>query len=313
VKSEKRQFFYLVAATSVVAGSLFFGPIAQAATGLRSRLTLPHHHASSSPAARAQNVTFTIKLEDQLLAILKYLPVAFQPNQSAVPTTTTTVPSTTTTDPTSTSSTTSTTTTVPVVAAVADPTKLQSGSYVWRFRTLPGQLKQNWRVGVNNVILQGALMSFQLVHNLTTTGTMNSSTWHELVKAAEKDQVDPMAYNYVYVRQTLPELLKLYTNGKITYETYVNTGVSDAPTQSGTYPVYERFLTTTMSGVEPDGKPYSDPGIPWVSYFHGGDALHGFIRSDYGYPQSLGCVEMPFAHAAILFPHTPIGTLVTIQ
>ena len=68
-----------------------------------------------------------------------------------------------------------------------------------------------------------------------------------------------------------------------------------------------------MSGVEPDGKAYSDPGIPWVSYFHGGDALHGFLRSQYGYPQSLGCVEMPFAHADILFPHTPIGTLVTVQ
>jgi lipoprotein-anchoring transpeptidase ErfK/SrfK len=156
-------------------------------------------------------------------------------------------------------------------------------------------------------------MSFQLAHNLTTTGSMNTTTWHELVSAAERNQVDPMAYNYVYVRQKLPELLKLYVNGRITYETYVNTGVYAAPTQSGTYPVYERFLTTTMSGVEPDGKAYSDPGIPWVSYFHGGDALHGFIRSSYGYPQSLGCVEMPFAHAAILFPHTPIGTLVTIQ
>jgi lipoprotein-anchoring transpeptidase ErfK/SrfK len=178
---------------------------------------------------------------------------------------------------------------------------------------LPSTIKQLWRVGSNNVVLQGALMNFQLAHNLTTTGSMNLATWHELVSAALRNQVDPGAYNYVYVRQTLPELLKLYVNGRISYETYVNTGISVAPTQTGTYPVYERFLTTTMSGTEPDGQPYSDPGIPWVSYFHGGDALHGFLRSGYGYPQSLGCVEMPYAHAAILFPHTPIGTLVTIQ
>jgi hypothetical protein len=156
-------------------------------------------------------------------------------------------------------------------------------------------------------------MNFQLAHNLDTTGSMNPTTWHELVSAAIKHQVDPRSYNYVYVRQTLPQLLKLYTNGKITYDTFVNTGVSAAPTQAGTYPVFARFLVTTMSGVEPDGHAYSDPGIPWVSYFHGGDALHGFLRSQYGYPQSLGCVEMPFAHAAILFPHTPIGTLVTVQ
>jgi lipoprotein-anchoring transpeptidase ErfK/SrfK len=168
-------------------------------------------------------------------------------------------------------------------------------------------------VGTNNVVLQGALMNFQLVHNLATTGSMNPTTWHELVSAAIKHQVDPRSYNYVYVRQTLPQLLRLYTNGKITYETYVNTGISAAPTQAGTYPVYVRYLVTTMSGVNPNGQAYSDPGIPWVSYFHGGDALHGFLRSQYGYPQSLGCVEMTFAHAAILFPHTPIGTLVTVQ
>jgi lipoprotein-anchoring transpeptidase ErfK/SrfK len=68
-----------------------------------------------------------------------------------------------------------------------------------------------------------------------------------------------------------------------------------------------------MSGTLPDGQPYHDTGIPWVSYFHGGDALHGFLRSQYGYPQSLGCVEMTYAHAAIVWGHTPIGTLVTVQ
>jgi lipoprotein-anchoring transpeptidase ErfK/SrfK len=93
----------------------------------------------------------------------------------------------------------------------------------------------------------------------------------------------------------------------------VNTGIPAAPTENGTYPVYVRYVTTTMSGTNPDGSSYSDPGIPWVSYFHGGDALHGFLRSSYGSPQSLGCVEMPFTDAQSLWPHTPIGTLVTVQ
>lgn len=287
--------------------------MAQGADG-RGVHTAPPN-AQPAHAQRPLSINYTVKLEDQLLAILQYLPVSFVPSGSA-PVTTTTSTTTTTLNPTSSTSTstsTTTTTLVPTSSTISNPTKLQSGSYVWRFRLLEKTLRPLWRVGTTNVILQGALMNFQLTHNLTTTGSMNSTTWQELLNAAVKNQVDPLAYNYVYVRQTLPELLKLYVNGKVKYETYVNTGVSDAPTQSGTYPVYERFLTTTMSGVEPDGKPYSDPGIPWVSYFHGGDALHGFIRSAYGYPQSLGCVEMPFAHAEILFPHTPIGTLVTIQ
>ena len=67
-----------------------------------------------------------------------------------------------------------------------------------------------------------------------------------------------------------------------------------------------------MSGTNPDGSHYHDTGIPWVSYFNGGDALHGYIRASYGWPQSLGCVEMPFANAGAVWPYTPIGTLVTI-
>jgi lipoprotein-anchoring transpeptidase ErfK/SrfK len=297
----------------MVVGTVVIAPIAQAANGRGANTA--GSNSLSPPSQRPLSINYTVKLEDQLLAILQYLPVSFQPRGSAPVTTTTSTTTTTLDPPTSTSTSTSTTTTTlaPVTPTILDPAKLQSGSYVWRFRLLEKTLRPLWRVGTNNVILQGALMNFQLTHNLDTTGTMNSTTWHELVSAALKHQDDPLAYNYVYVRQTLPELLKLYVNGKIKYATYVNTGVSSAPTQSGTYPVYERFLTTTMSGTYPGGGHYSDPGIPWVSYFHGGDALHGFIRSAYGYPQSLGCVEMPFAHAEVLFPHTPIGTLVTVQ
>ncbi len=47
-----------------------------------------------------------------------------------------------------------------------------------------------------------------------------------------------------------------------------------------------------MSGTNPDGSHYNDPGIQFVSYFNGGDALHAFTRAQYGFPQSLGCVEM---------------------
>jgi len=97
------------------------------------------------------------------------------------------------------------------------------------------------------------------------------------------------------------------------YHTLVNTGVAGAPTENGTWPVFARYTVTTMSGTNPDGSHYVDPGIPWVSYFHGGDALHGFVRPGYGYPQSDGCVEMPPANAKVVFPLTPLGTLVTVE
>ena len=74
-----------------------------------------------------------------------------------------------------------------------------------------------------------------------------------------------------------------------------------------------RYEETTMSGENPDGSKYNDPGIMWVSYFNGGDALHQFDRASYGSPQSLGCVEMPGEEAEAIWPYTPIGTPVTIN
>jgi lipoprotein-anchoring transpeptidase ErfK/SrfK len=142
---------------------------------------------------------------------------------------------------------------------------------------------------------------------------VNSATWNTLVKAADAHQVNPASYNYVDVSESSPETLTLYRDGIVALRSLVNTGISVAPTSLGTYPVYLRYTSQTMSGTNPNGTHYSDPGIPWISYFNGGDALHGFIRSSYGYPQSLGCVEMPFADAALVWPHTPIGTLVTVR
>ena len=142
---------------------------------------------------------------------------------------------------------------------------------------------------------------------------MNGSTWTALTEAVARTPSQPRKLQRRLCVDWITRNGHLVRERQKTFTTLANTGVSDAPTQSGTYPVYLRFTVTTMSGVEPDGEKYDDPGIPWVSYFHGGDALHGFIRSSYGYPQSLGCVEMPFAEAGVLWPHTPIGTLVTVQ
>ncbi|HUY42777.1 MAG TPA: L,D-transpeptidase [Acidimicrobiales bacterium] len=156
-------------------------------------------------------------------------------------------------------------------------------------------------------------MRFQSVHSLATTGSMDGTTWRTLVDAVLRHRSNPSTYNVVYVTQTVPQKARLYANGRLVYTTLVNTGIAQAPTAAGTFPVYLRYTTTTMSGTEPNGTTYHDTGIPWVSYFNGGDALHGFIRSSYGYAQSLGCVEMTYNSAASIWPRTPIGTLVSVQ
>ena len=120
-------------------------------------------------------------------------------------------------------------------------------------------------------------------------------------------------YSYVYVHQRLPQHLTLWSAGRTVLVSPGNTGIAARPTKNGTFPVFEHMSVGTMTGVNPDGSHYHDPGIRWISYFNGGDAIHAFPRATFGTPQSLGCVELPLAAAAKVWPYTPIGTLVTIE
>jgi peptidoglycan hydrolase-like protein with peptidoglycan-binding domain len=215
----------------------------------------------------------------QLLAQLGYLPVSFAP-----------------TGP---------------VAAPQELAQPQEGSFAWRFPE-PATLESLWTPGASNVLTKAAVMTFENKHSMTTDGQAGPAVWTALLADAAAGTVDGDAYNYVYVSKTLPERATVYSNGAAVYSSLANTGVTGADTAVGTFPVFEHLTVTTMSGTNPDGSKYHDPGIPWVSYFNGGDALHGFVRGGYGYPQSNGCVEMPPANAAVVYPYSPIGTLVTV-
>jgi peptidoglycan hydrolase-like protein with peptidoglycan-binding domain len=252
----------------------------------------------------------------QLLAELDYLPVTF------VPVATTTAPAVSVaTRPGSSAAPSQTTTTTTAAIPAIDyepaiatevPIQAAAGSFVWRFSGMPTSLTSLWQAGQANVITRGAVMAFESANGLDDDGIAGPAVWTALLQAVARHQVSTAPYDYVSVSQVIPETASVWRNGHVIYSTVVNTGISVAPTTSGTYPVYARYVVTTMVGKNPDGTPYSDPGIPWVSYFHGGDALHGYIRADYGFPQSLGCVEMPYANAEAMFPLTPIGTLVAI-
>jgi lipoprotein-anchoring transpeptidase ErfK/SrfK len=138
-----------------------------------------------------------------------------------------------------------------------------------------------------------------------------AATWKALLEAAAANHTDPSPYSYVYVSESLPEKLTLWENGKIVLTTPANTGISVDPTATGTYPIYVRYTQNYMTGTNPDGSSYDDL-VPWINYFNGGDAVHGFVRASYGFPQSLGCVELPVPTAAVAFSHLAIGDLVTV-
>jgi lipoprotein-anchoring transpeptidase ErfK/SrfK len=187
-----------------------------------------------------------------------------------------------------------------------------AGSFAWRWANVPGALRAIWQPGTSGEMTRGAVMAFENDQGMLPDGDPGPQVWKALITASLKGQRSTFGYTFVQVSEGSPETESTWHNGRTAASGLVNTGIAAAPTAQGLFAVFEHALSVTMSGTNPDGSHYSDPGVPYVSYFNGGDALHGFIRPGYGYPQSLGCVEMPYSEASAVYPYTPIGTLVNV-
>jgi len=190
--------------------------------------------------------------------------------------------------------------------------KAPAGSFSWRYPNTPGALVNMWAPGTFGEMTKGAIMAFENTEGMTADGIPGPQVWNALITAAVKGQFNTFGYTFVQVSEGSPESESTWHSGKTVVSGPVNTGVPAAPTAQGTFAVFEHALSVTMSGTNPDGSHYVDPGIPFVSYFNGGDALHYYARPGYGYPQSDGCVEMPYGEAEAVYPYTPIGTLVQV-
>jgi peptidoglycan hydrolase-like protein with peptidoglycan-binding domain len=198
-------------------------------------------------------------------------------------------------------------------AAPQDMAMAQTGTLSWLWPNLPPELTDQWVQGSTNVLTKAAVMMFETENGLTVDGVAGPTVWGTLLAdvASHKTNTEPLTY--VLVTKTTPEHLTAWVNGQLAFHDLpVNTGVNGATTADGTFEVFEHVKASRMSGTDVTGTKYTIPTVPWASYFNGGDALHGFPRTHYGFPQSNGCVEMPISTAGKLWPYTPIGTLVTV-
>jgi hypothetical protein len=258
--------------------------------GTKVRLKLPRELAISGTDGAARVLHWdvpdgtTLRMQ-QLLAQLGYLPVDWTAVGTDVPRT--------------------------LLAQTDAALQPPRGHFTWRY-PMPAQLQALWQPGEWTTMTQGALMAFEHDHDLTVDGLAGPTVWSALLAAVIAGQTNTFGYSYALVHRDVPQHLILYHNGKVVLTTLVNTGVPGAPTPYGTHAVFEHIPVGTMSGTNPDGSHYHDPGIQWISYFYGGEAIHGFDRGSYGFPQSVGCVETPISVAGKIWPYTPIGTLVTI-
>jgi L,D-transpeptidase-like protein/putative peptidoglycan binding protein len=254
-----------------------YGLAAHVQVGLPSNV-----HLIGGKAAWSVPAGSTLRLQ-QLLAQLGYLPVDFHDSVANTPA-------------------------AQESAAVHAP----SGSFDWRWHNVPAALRGMWAPGTFGEMTKGAVMAFENDHGITPDGDPGPTVWKALIAAAVQGHRSTFGYTFVQVSEGSPESQSTWHNGKTVVSGPVNTGIPQAPTAKGVFAVFEHAPSVTMSGTNPDGSHYSDPGVPWVSYFNGGDALHGFLRASYGSAQSLGCVEMPYTEAHDVYQYTPIGTLVSV-
>jgi hypothetical protein len=186
-----------------------------------------------------------------------------------------------------------------------------AGVFRWRDRGWPKQLTELWNAHSYGVFTKGLVMEFEADHGLPTKGTTSTALWQSLLEALAAGQHNTGGYDYALGNQGQPESLTIWHDGKIAVHVPANTGIAQAPTADGNFPVFARFRRQIMRGANPDGSKYADP-VQYVAYFNGGDAVHYFPRASYGIPQSLGCIELGLSDAAKAWPYLAYGTLVTV-
>lgn len=188
-----------------------------------------------------------------------------------------------------------------------------SGAFAWTWASPPASLQAAWSPGQYTVMTKGAVMAFEADHRLATDGVAGPEVWSTLLATTASAQPvhNTHGYTYALAVKSTPETLTVYHDGTVISQTGANTGIPQAPTADGTFPVYERLANQVMKGTNPDGSKYADP-VSWVAYFNGGDAIHYIGRSYYGSPQSLGCVEVSYATGQHVWPYLTIGSLVTV-
>jgi lipoprotein-anchoring transpeptidase ErfK/SrfK len=162
---------------------------------------------------------------------------------------------------------------------------------------------------------QGALTVFEAAHGIEATESSSVSDtriWESLLAAETAGRRDPSPYTFVTVSESEPETLEVHKGNHVVLSTPANTGVPGAETPQGIFPIYSRLTSTTMTGEDVDGTKYKVEDVPWVNYFNGGDAVHGYERASYGFPQSNGCVELPIEAAKTVFGMLALGDIVYI-
>lgn len=131
-----------------------------------------------------------------------------------------------------------------------------------------------------------------------------SATAIRLIPPDELSPISPQISEKRIVIDTTAEIITALENGRPVFSTRISSGgkftdqatgeIKDFRTPLGDYRVDRKRPSRHMAagdGAADDA--YDLPGVPWVSYFNGGIALHGaYWHNDFGRPWSHGCINL---------------------
>ena len=100
-----------------------------------------------------------------------------------------------------------------------------------------------------------------------------------------------------------------YENGVLQKKALISSGLPATPTVQGDFKIRRKVRKQTMSGPG-----YSLDNVEWVMYFYAGYAFHGtWWHTNFGHPQSKGCINMTNADAKWFYDFASLGTPVHVR
>ena len=112
------------------------------------------------------------------------------------------------------------------------------------------------------------------------------------------------------------QTLAAYDNDQLAFATMISSGVDPYWTRPGLFQIYKKKETEDMSGsFEADKSDfYSLQAVPWTMYFDQARAIHGaYWHTNFGYPQSHGCVNMSIGDSSWLYTWAKEGDWVWVH
>lgn len=148
-------------------------------------------------------------------------------------------------------------------------------------------------------------------------GLMDKVVWNskKIKSRPPKIEVDKVAErvlsadpnNWIDVNLSTQTLCLFHSGGTNCF--LVSTGMPWTPTPAGTFSIWIKLTSTTMSGPG-----YYLPGVPYTMYFYKGYGIHGtYWHNNFGHPMSHGCVNMRTPEAQFVFDRVSVGTRVVVH